>query len=451
MKRLLVAAIAALMAAASPAHAVLKIDVTGGVVQPVPVAVPAFPGTAEVATPAGSTGELGQQIAKVISANLERSGLFRPIDPRAFTTRVTPGDASAPQFAAWRTVAAQALVTGYVQPNPDGSLLVACYVYDVFGEEEMGRTGFTARNPRDWRRTAHKCSDFVYEKITGEKGYFDSRLVYVSESGPKTNRIKRLAIMDQDGENHRFLTSGQSMALTPRFSPTQQQIAYLSFFQNKPRVFLYDLNSGRQEVIGDFQGMSFAPRFSPDGNSVLLSLSRNGSTNIYVMDLRTRRLRQLTNTPAISTSPSFSPDGSKIVFESDRGGSQQLYVMNADGSGVQRISFDTRNKRSKYATPVWSPRGDYIAFTKMDEGKFRIGVMRPDGSGERVLTDAWQDEGPTWSPNGRVVIFFRTERYGRGGTGGGSKLWSVDLTGQNERPVRTPLDGSDPAWGPLLP
>ena len=323
----------------------IRIDVTGGVVQPVPVAVPAFPATSEAATPAGSAGQLGEEIARVIAADLDRSGLFRPIDPRAFTTRVTPADVPSPQFASWRTVAAQALVTGYVQPNPDGSLLVACYVYDVFGEEEMGRTGFTARNPRDWRRTAHKCADFVYEKVTGEKGYFDSRIVYVSESGPKTNRIKRLAIMDQDGENHRFLTSGQSMALTPRFSPTQQQIAYLSYYQNKPRVFLYDLNSGRQEVIGDFPGMSFSPRFSPDGRSVLLSLSRGGNTDIFLMDLRTRKMRQLTNSPGIDTAPSFSPDGSKIVFESDRGGSQQLYVMNADGSNVQRISFDTHNPR----------------------------------------------------------------------------------------------------------
>lgn len=449
--RLLLAAFALLMAVCPPAFAVIKIDITGGAVQPVPVAVPAFPATSDTATPAGSTSQLGNEISKVIAADLNRSGLFRPINPAAFTTRVTPADVPNPQFAAWRTVAAQALVTGYVQPNPDGSMLVACYVYDVFGEEEMGRTGFTIRNARDWRRTAHKCADFVYEKVTGEKGYFDSRIVYVSETGPKNKRIKRLAIMDQDGANHRFLTSGQSMVLTPRFSPSQQQIAYMSFFQSRPRVFLLDVQTGRQELIGDFPNMTFAPRFSPDGNSVVLSLSRSGNTDIYLMDLRTRRLRQLTTGPAIDTAPSFSPDGSKIVFESDRGGSQQLYVMNADGSGVQRISFDPRNPRSRYATPVWSPRGDLIAFTKMDEGKFRIGVMRPDGSGERVLTDAWQDEGPTWSPNGRVIIFFRMSRYGPGGSGGGSKLWSVDLTGQNERPVPTPLDGSDPAWSPLLP
>lgn len=435
----------------NPAHAVLRIDVTGGAVQPMPVAVPSFPTAANVTTPAGSTAELGQKVAQVVAADLERSGLFRPLDPKAYTTAPNINDVAAPQYANWRTIAAQALVTGFVKVNPDGSLLVGCYVFDVFGEEELVRQGFTVSTPQYWRRAAHKCADLVYTKITGEGGYFDSRIVYIAESGPKTQRIKRLAIMDQDGANHRFLTNGQTLVLTPRFSPSQQQITYLSYFQNRPRVFVYDLPKGKQELIGDFPNMSFAPRFSPDGNSVIMSLSQAGNSDIFVLDLRTRALRQLTRTASIDTGPSFSPDGSKIVFESDRGGVQQLYVMNADGSGVQRISFDTRNPRARYGTPVWSPRGDLIAFTKIADGKLRIGVMRPDGSGERILTDAYQDEGPTWSPNGRVILFFRSEKYGPGGSGGGASLWSVDLTGQNERRVSTPLDGSDPAWSPLLP
>lgn len=451
MKRLLLSILALLLTSAQPAWAVLKIDITGGAVQPMPVAVPSFPAVAPITTQFGTASELGRQVAQVVSADLERSGLFRVIDPRAFTTAVQVGDVQRPQFPAWRTVAAQALVTGYTQVNADGSLLVACYVYDVFGEEEIGRNGFTARSPRDWRRAAHKCADFVYSKITGEKGYFDSRIVYIAETGSKKNRIKRLAIMDQDGANHQYLTAGQTLVLTPRFSPTQEQITYMSYFQNRPRVFIYDLPRGRQELLGDFPNMSFAPRFAPDGNSVVMSLSQAGNAEIFTMDLRTRQLRQLTRSPAIDTAPSYSPDGSKIVFESDRGGTQQLYVMNADGSGPQRISFDRNNARAKYGTPVWSPRGDLIAFTKMSEGKFRIGVMRPDGSGERLLTDAWQDEGPTWSPNGRVILFFRSEKYGPGGTGGGSSLWSIDLTGQNERRIATPQDASDPAWSPLLP
>lgn len=431
-----------LLTAALPAHAVLRVDVTGGIQQPLPIAVPAFATPAVVATPAGSTADLGRQVAQVIANDLASSGLFRPLDPAAFTTQVGFSDVGRPAFPSWRTVAAQALITGYVQSNPDGSITVGCYLYDIFSEEELTKSGFTTQ-PAFWRRAAHKCADSVYARLTGESGYFDSRVVYVSETGPKIARIKRLAIMDQDGANHRFLTNGQSLVLTPRFAPNQQTITYMSFAGNRPRVYIYNIGSGTQQQIGEFQGMSFAPRFSPDGRTLVFSMSQAGNTDIYRMDVATRAVRRLTQSPGIDTAPSFSPDGSKIVFESDRGGSQQLYVMGADGSDQNRISFGD----GRFATPVWSPRGDLIAFTKLGGGKFRIGVMRPDGSGERLLTDSWADEGPTWSPNGRVILYFRTPQSSRGG----ADLWSVDLTGVNERRVMTPLDGSDPAWSPLLP
>lgn len=442
--RLLFALSAMLMAFAAPAHAVLRVDINSGISQPMPIAVPSFATPAAAGTPAGSTAELGRQVAQVVSSDLESSGLFKPINPAAFTTQVGYADVGRPQFMSWRTVAAQALVTGFVTANPDGTITVGCYLYDVFAEEELAREGFNTQ-PAFWRRAAHKCADLVYSRLTGEGGYFDSRIVYVSETGPKTKRIKRLAIMDQDGANHRFLTNGQSLVLTPRFSPNQQTITYMSFAGNRPRVYLYNIGSGRQELIGNFPNMSFAPRFSPDGRSLVLSMAQGGNTDIYRLDLATRRLTRLTDSPGIDTAPSYSPDGRKIVFESDRSGTQQLYVMNADGSGQQRISFGD----GRYATPVWSPRGDLIAFTRMGGGKFRIGIMRPDGGGERLLTDAWQDEGPTWSPNGRVIMFFRTGQSSRSG-GGTSDLWSIDLTGVNERRIRTPLDGSDPAWSPLL-
>ena len=427
--------------AATPAAAVIRVDINSGLAQPLPIAVPAFATAAAQPTEAGTTAELGQRVAQVIAADLKSSGLFRPLDPAAYTTTVTVADVTRPQYASWRTVAAQALVTGTVTANPDGGITVGCYAYDVFSSEELVRNGFVT-TAAGWRRAAHKCADLVYSRLTGETGYFDSRIVYVSETGARTKRIKRLAVMDQDGANHRFLTGGQNLVLTPRFAPSQQTITYMSFQGNRPRVWLYTLGSGRQEAVGDFPNMSFAPRFAPDGSNLIFSMSTGGNTDIFRLNLATRQLTRLTTAPGIDTAPSYSPDGSKIVFESDRGGSQQIYVMGADGSGQQRISFG----EGRHATPVWSPRGDLVAFTRLGGGRFSIGVMRPDGGGERLLTNAYQDEGPTWSPNGRVILFFRAAR-----PGGPVDLWSVDLSGQNERRVPTPLEGSDPAWSPLLP
>jgi TolB protein len=324
----------------------------------------------------------------------------------------------------------------------DGRLKVEFRLWDVFGESQMTGLAYFS-TPENWRRVAHIIADAIYKRITGEEGYFDSRVVYIAESGPQDRRVKRLAIMDQDGENHRFLTDGNNLVLTPRFSPSTQEITYLSYFNNRPRVYLFNIETGQQEVLGDFPGMTFAPRFSPDGNAVIMSLAKSGNSDIYAMDLRTRSVSQLTDHPSIDTSPCYSPDGSQIVFNSDRGGSQQIYTMNANGSNVQRISFG----KGRYATPVWSPRGDLIAFTRIDQGKFYIGVMRPDGSGERLLTEGWLVEGPTWAPNGRVLAFFRQTP----GINGTVRLYSIDLTGHNERELITPLDGSDPAWSPLIP
>ncbi|MGB7406155.1 MAG: Tol-Pal system beta propeller repeat protein TolB [Pacificimonas sp.] len=436
----LIALSALLLALAVPANAQnLSVDINQGVTRPLPIAIPDFATQADVETPAGSTAALGERVAEVIANDLRSSGLFRPLDPLAFTTDVSYADVLSPNFPSWRTVAAQALVSGFTERQADGSITVGCYLYDVFSEEVLVREGFNT-SPRFWRRAAHKCADAVYSRLTGETGYFDSRVVYISETGPATNRIKRLAIMDQDGANHRFLTSGQDLVLTPRFSPTEQTITYLSYAGNRPRIYIYDLEANRQRAVGEFPNMSFAPRFSPDGQTLVFSQARGGNTDIYAMSTRGGNVRRLTSAPGIDTAPSFSPDGRRITFESDRGGSQQVYTMNADGSNQRRISFG----EGRAGTPVWSPRGDLIAFTRIGGGKFRIGVMRPDGSGERLLTDAWQDEGPTWSPNGRVIMFLRSRR------GGGAELRSIDLTGINERAIPTPLEGSDPAWSPLL-
>ncbi|TDQ77630.1 TolB protein [Dongia mobilis] len=399
---------------------------------PMPIAVPDFFG----ASPAD--GQVARDIAMVVAADLERSGLFAPIDKRAFI-QDSASLQQGPRYQDWRLINAEALVSGNVTTQSSGQISVEFRLFDVFGEQQM--TGFRYNAvATNWRRVAHKIADEIYKRITGEEGYFDSRIVYVSETGPKQQRIKRLAIMDQDGENHKNLTDGSSLVLTPRFSPSKQEITYMSYYGNKPRVYLFSLDTGQQEILGDFPGMTFAPRFSPDGSRVIMSMAQSGNTDIYVMNLATRSSQRITNSPGIDTAPSYSPDGSQITFESDRGGSQQIYVMNADGSNPRRISKGQGN----YGTPVWSPRGDLIAFTRIFQGSFYIGVMRPDGSGERMLSQGWLIEGPTWAPNGRVLAFFKQEQSGK------TQLHSIDLTGFNERVMKTPLDGSDPAWSPLL-
>jgi len=419
-------------AVCAPARAELVIDINKSQQQPMPIAIPDFAGSG------GGDNQAGVDIAKVVSDDLERSGLFAPINHQAFI-QDNVSLQQGPRFQDWRVLNAQALVSGAVQATGNGQLQVQFRLWDVFGESQM--TGFQYNAaPGNWRRIAHQIADEIYKRITGEEGYFDSRIVYVSESGPKDRRIKRLAIMDQDGENHKYLTQGDSLVLTPRFSPISQDITYMSFYNNKPRVYLFNISTGQQEILGDFPGMTFAPRFSPDGTKVILSMAQNGNTDIWTMDTRTRRAQRITDSPAIDTSPCYSPDGNRIVFNSDRGGEQQLYVMNADGSGVQRISKGP----GRYATPVWSPRGDLVAFTRFTGGTFYIGVMRPDGSGERQLASGWLVEAPTWAPNGRVLAFFESDPSGK------TQLHSIDLTGANERVMKTPLDGSDPAWGPLL-
>ncbi len=425
--------------ATQPAQSELRIDITQGSVKAMPIAITDL---------GGQTSEekrFGQDIARVIATDLERSGLFKAIDREAF---IQSPDALAtlPRFGDWRIINAQALVQGRAQLVPDGRLRVEFRLWDVFAENQMvGLAYFTI--PDNWRRIAHIISDEIYKRITGETGYFDTRIVYIAESGPANNRTKRLAMMDQDGANHRFLTDGSALVLTPRFSPELQEITYLSYFGNLPRVYIFNIDTGRQEILGDFPGMTFAPRFSPSGKEVIISMAKGGNSDIYTMDLRTRKVTQLTFHSAIDTSGSYSPDSKNIVFNSDRGGSQQLYTMNSNGKSIRRISYG----KGRYATPVWSPRGDLIAFTKIYKGRFFIGVMRPDGTGERLLAEDFLVESPTWAPNGRVLMFFRQSKSTADGKGGRSRLFSVDLTGQNLREIITPTDASDPAWSPLIP
>jgi TolB protein len=404
-----------------PAQAELRVDITQGRVQPMPIAV----------TPFYSTDPIGTQMSNVIRQNLDDSGLFAPLDANAFIQAPSSIANDGVRYADWKPLGAQALVSGTVNKEVDGRYRVEYRLFDIASGTQIDAS--------NWRRISHIISDAIYQRLTGEKGYFDTRIVYIAESGAMNRRVKRLAIMDQDGENHRFLTSGQDLVLTPRFSPNAQEITYMSYKNNKPRVYLYNIDTGNQQVLGDFPGMTFSPRFSPDGDSVAMSLSKNGATNIYRLNIRNKQVRQLTDTRNIDTSPSFSPDGSKIVFESDRSGSQQLYTMNSDGSNVQRITF----QKGRYASPVWSPRGDYIAFTKMLSGKFYIGLVKPDGSGERLISTARHVEGPSWAPNGRYLVYFKEVPKGNSRS---VKSYVIDVTGFNEREIKTPGDASDPSW-----
>ena len=436
-KRTLLQGLAALPAAAAfaPARAEIEVNVNRGDIQPLPIAIPAF------------TGAQGADIAGVISADLQRSGLFRPLDPASFLEHDL-NVAVQPAFASWRQINAAALIVGQAEVT-GGRLVVGFHLYDVPAEKELGFPNnggngegglqLTA-NPESWRRIAHKVADAVYERLTGEKGYFDTRVVFVAESGGRGQRVKRLAIMDQDGANPSYLTDGSTLVMTPRFSANSQEITYMALRPDGSSVYLLNLDTTRRESLGDFKGEVFAPRFSPDGSKVAFSVERGGNSDIFVMDLRSRQTSRLTSDPAIDTSPSFSPDGGQIAFNSDRSGTAEIYVMAADGSNPHRISFG----QGKYTTPVWSPTGEFIAFTKQTGSEFHIGVMKPDGSDERLLTSSYLDEGPTWAPNGRVIMFSRE------GAGGGPKLWTIDVTGRVLQPVPYPNSGTDPAWSPLL-
>ena len=405
------------------------------------IAIPSFPTNADVPTQAsaGSTGAVGRALAQVITADLQNNGLFKPTGP-ASLPMPTIAQVSAPDFPTWQAKSADMLVHGFVRANGDGQMTVGCYLYDVALSQQLVKSAWVV-GPADWRRAAHKCADLVYARLSGESPFFDSRIAYIAETGPKDRRMKRLAIMDSDGANHKFITTGQALALTPRYSPDYKLIVYLSYLNGNPRIYIYDTERGSQRLVTQSKNPTFAPRWSPDGKSIIYAMAVGGNTDIYRVSASGGASQRLTDSPGIDVGGSYSPDGSKIVFESDRSGSQQVYVMNVDGTGQKRISFFG----GRAATPEWSPRGDQIAFTYI-AGDFHIAVMSPAGNAMRELTDGWQDEAPTWSPNGRIVQFFRTAR-GSGRSG----LWQVDLTGKNERKLPTPVDASDPAWGPVLP
>ena len=423
--------------------ALVSVDITRGNLDPLPTAISDFYLDSKLADNIKNL-KLESKIPELIQNNLSRSGLFFALEKKSFIQRPEPAH-NKPRFEDWAFIKTQVLVTGKISLEKEGRLRVEFKLWDVVSATELSALAFYT-TPDNWRRVSHMISDKIYERLTGEKGYFDSRIIYVSETGPKVDKKKRLAVMDQDGYGVKYLTLGNELVLTPRFSPTSQQVTYMSYFKNLPRVYLLNIETGIQDLVGDFPGMTFAPRFSPDGKKIIMSFAQEGNSDIYTMDIKTRVVEKLTDHPSIDTSPSYSPDGSYITFNSDRSGFQQIYTMKSDGTNVKRISFG----EGLYGTPVWSPRGDLIAFTKLYRNKFYIGVMRSDGSGERLLTENYYQEAPSWAPNGRVLVFYRETASDSSGRGGGAKLWSIDLTGYNERLIQTPTDASAPSWSGLL-
>jgi TolB protein len=426
---------AAVTISAHRAAAQVHVDIPRGNFQPMPIAIPEFipVTTGDVDTARG--------ITQIITANLQRSGLFAPVDPAAFIEKLTNLDAQ-PNFRSWRSINAQTLIAGRFSRQADGGLEVAFRLWDVLSGQPLGNgQRYSTTTPEQWRRLAHKISDAVYERITGERGYFDTRIAFVDETGPRERRVKRLTMMDQDGADLRYLTRGEELVLTPRFSPTSPEITFVAYSEGDPRVYVLDIVSGEREIVGRFLGMSFAPRFTPNGRSVIMSVQDGSNANIFVVELASGRTTRLTNTEAIDTAPCYSPDGSQICFESDRGGQPQIYVMPSAGGSAQRISFGD----GIYSTPVWSPRGDFIAFTKQSGGNFAIGMMKSDGSGERILTEGFHNEGPTFAPNGRIIMFFSSQVGGPG-----PSLFTIDISGRNQFRVPASSYASDPAWSPLL-
>lgn len=416
----------------------LRIKINSGQVEPLPIAIANFTGLD------AKSSEIGRQISDVITNNLVRSGQFKAVESAAFIAPPTSPSVR-PDFSDWTPLGIKALISGSAKAINENQMEIEFRLWDVIAETDLVGLRLSV-DSNSWRRVAHIISDEIFQRLSGDTGYFDTRIVYVAESGLQNKRIKRLAIMDQDGENHQYLTDGSFLVLTPRFSPTSQEITYLAYYKNEPRVYIFNLETGQQELLGSFPGMTFAPRFSPSGDKIIMSLAERGVTDIYEMNLNTQEVRRLTNSSSIDTSPSYSPDSSKIVFNSDRGGTQQLYIMDKNGAKVKRISYG----EGRYATPVWAPKGELIAFTKMFKNKFYIGVMAPDGSGERLLAEGYLVEGPTWAPNGRVLMYFKQDAPVDNDKSSNVNLYKVDITGFREERILTPSDGSDPAWSPLL-
>ena len=416
----------------------LRIKINSGQLEPLPIAIANFTGLD------AKSSEIGRQISDVITNNLVRSGQFKAVESAAFIAPPTSPSVR-PDFSDWTPLGIKALISGSAKAINENQMEIEFRLWDVIAETDLVGLRLSV-DSNSWRRVAHIISDEIFQRLSGDTGYFDTRIVYVAESGLQNERIKRLAIMDQDGENHQYLTDGSFLVLTPRFSPTSQEITYLAYYKNEPRVYIFNLETGQQELLGSFPGMTFAPRFSPSGDKIIMSLAERGVTDIYEMNLNTQEVKRLTNSSSIDTSPSYSPDSSKIVFNSDRGGAQQLYIMDKNGAKVKRISYG----EGRYATPVWAPKGELIAFTKMFKNKFYIGVMAPDGSGERLLAEGYLVEGPTWAPNGRVLMYFKQDAPVDNGKSSNVNLYKVDITGFREERILTPSDGSDPAWSPLL-
>jgi TolB protein len=415
----------------------LKIEITKGDVRPDPIAIVDF------YNPDGIEN-LGEDISGVLTNDLEASGLFIAIGKTAFLQASEELTKNGPSMSNWRPLKARFLVYGEVKNAEDGKISISFRLFDVLTGQQMQGLSYNGEK-KNWRRMTHIMADSIYGRVTGETGVFDTKIVFIEDmNNDRKNPKKRMMIMDWDGHGAEALTDGKYLVLTPRISSDAQKVAYLSYIQGQPKVYLMDLKTKSSKELGHFPGMTYAPRFSPDNNQIVMSFEKGGSSAVYEMDLKSGKLLQLTEHRSIDTSPCYSPDGNQIVFVSDRDGPKpQLFIMDRDGSNVRRISFGKGGAR--YFQPAWSPRGDLIAFTKQVDGTFYIGVIAPDGSGERLIAEGYLVESPTWSPNGRYIMFSR-EASLRDKT----SVEMIDLTGRNKRRIPTQKGATDGSWSPLL-
>ena len=423
-----------------PARAELKVDIIAGAVDPISIAIQKFE------TGKGVSSSDATMIRDVVENDLRRTGLFRIVSHDAFPEYVKMGEM--PDFKSWTAIHAQVLVQASLTLDEEKRYKLEFYVWDVNGTEQIEAQSLVA-SKKSARRLAHIMADAIYERLTGEVGYFDTQIVFIAESGPVGDRVKRMAIMDQDGYGFRYLSDAKTFVMSPHFSPNMQTVVFLSYRDDDPMIWTLDLDTGAQRKLGQFGGMNFSPRFSPDGTRVALSLVKNGLTHIYEYNLEDKTLRQLTFGNSLDTSPSYSPDGKKMAFNSDRTGRQQIHVLDLETGKEERITFGN----GRYATPAWSPDGQFIAFTKIADDTFYIGVMSPNGRNEKILAGGWYMEAPSWAPNSRRVVYYETEKLGPAETERQSHIRSIDIMGQNLYDIEIPdgISGVEPTWSPRLP
>lgn len=375
---------------------------------------------------------VSEDLASIVRADLERSGQFLFVSPVSGMQDET----SRPELFAWRESGADSLLTGSITRLADGRLDVRFRLWDVVRGQDLGGLSYPVR-AQDLRLVAHRIADHVYEKITGEKGVFSTRIAYVTKAGPRYT----LWVADADGQNARAALTSPEPIISPSWAPGGLQLAYVSFEARKPVIYAHDVASGKRRLLANFKGSNSAPTWSPDGRQLVATLSLSGNSQIYAMDVNGGPPRRLTQTASIDTEPVFSADGRLIYFVSDRGGSPQIYRMGTQGDNAERVTFEG----SYNISPAPSPDGRWLAFIARVDGAFRLHLMDVSSGSVTALTDSAADENPSFSPNSRMIIYATRDR-------GQEALMTTSLDGRvKTRLAGAPGDIREPEWGPFLP